>query len=250
MPKTVQPAVKSAMRTLDIIELVVAHPRGMIAQDIANALAIPVSSLSYLLATLVDREYLAREGRRYYPGGGLDRLRSQGSPLTLIERARPLIQSVRAQLNETTSLFSIEGWELQALVTETADQTLRYSIRVGERTPLHCVAAGKVVLAALDEAELDRYFREVPLKPYTPSTITDEAELRREIDSVRSAGYALTRDEYTLGICGVGKAVIKDGQLLGTLGLAIPTARFDDFKQEEGVALLEKAAAQLGRALD
>ena len=245
-----QPAVKSAMRTLDIIELVVAHPRGIIAQDIANTLAIQVSSLSYLLTTLVDRDYLSREGRRYYPGSRLDRLRSHEAPFSMAERARPLIQSMRAQLNETTSLFAVEGWELKALVTETADQTLRYSIQVGERTPLHCVAAGKVVLAALDDAELDRYFIETPLKPYTASTIVEESELRREIDKVRDAGYATTRDEYTLGICGLGKAVIRDGQLLGTLGLAIPTARFDEIKREEGVALLEKAAAQLGRALD
>jgi IclR family acetate operon transcriptional repressor len=62
--------VKSAMRTLDVIEFVVAHPQGVIAQEIAAALGIPVSSLSYLLATLAEREYLARQGRRYLPGPG------------------------------------------------------------------------------------------------------------------------------------------------------------------------------------
>ena len=62
--------VKSAMRTLDIIEYVVAHRQGVVAQDIAGALAIPVSSLSYLLATLVERDYLRREGRRYFAGPG------------------------------------------------------------------------------------------------------------------------------------------------------------------------------------
>ena len=47
--------VKSATRTLDIIEYVVAHGRPLVAQEIATALGIPVSSLSYLLATLVER---------------------------------------------------------------------------------------------------------------------------------------------------------------------------------------------------
>ena len=45
--------VKSATRTLDIIEYVVAHDRPLVAQEIAVALGIPVSSLSYLLGTLV-----------------------------------------------------------------------------------------------------------------------------------------------------------------------------------------------------
>ena len=52
--------VKSATRTLDIIEYVVAHPRPLVAQEIATALGIPVSSLSYLLSTLVERDYLVR----------------------------------------------------------------------------------------------------------------------------------------------------------------------------------------------
>ncbi|MFD2781390.1 helix-turn-helix domain-containing protein [Novosphingobium pokkalii] len=67
--------VKSALRTLDVIEFVVAHAAGVVAQDVAQALGIPVSSLSYLLATLVERQYLTREGRRYLPGPGLERLR-------------------------------------------------------------------------------------------------------------------------------------------------------------------------------
>jgi len=60
--------VKSAMRTLDVIEFVVAHRQGVVAREIAGALAIPVSSLSYLLATLTERGYLTRSGRRYLPG--------------------------------------------------------------------------------------------------------------------------------------------------------------------------------------
>ena len=73
--------VKSATRTLDIIEYVVAHPRPLVAQEIATALGIPVSSLSYLLSTLVERDYLVREGRRYSPGPGLDKLQLHGTSL-------------------------------------------------------------------------------------------------------------------------------------------------------------------------
>ncbi len=72
--------VKSALRTLDIIEYVVARAGPCVAQEIASALAIPVSSLSYLLATLAERGYLAREGRHYLPGPGLARLSAGRAP--------------------------------------------------------------------------------------------------------------------------------------------------------------------------
>src|SRR5687767_4498343 len=95
--------VKSATRTLDIIEYVVATDRALVAQEIATALAIPVSSLSYLLATLVERGYLQRQGRRYTAGPGLARLQARGHGFTLAERVQPLVRTLRVQLNETTS---------------------------------------------------------------------------------------------------------------------------------------------------
>src|SRR5215203_3558229 len=136
-----QAGVKSALRTLDLIEFVVARPSGVVAQEIASALDIPVSSLSYLLATLIERDYLRREGRQYFPGEGLDRLRVPSAELSLIDRARPLLRALRSHLNETATLFRLEGWEAEAVLTETAGQPLRYSIDVGARMPLHAVAA-------------------------------------------------------------------------------------------------------------
>lgn len=240
-----QTSVKSAMRTLDIIELIVAHPEGMIAQDVAEALAIPVSSLSYLLSTLVDRGYLSREGRRYRPGVGLERLRSDRLELPLAARAKPLIQSIRGEMNETVSLFAIQGWELEAVLTETSEQNLRYSIGVGERVPMHCVAAGKAVLAAFDAPTLDRFFREAQLTAFTDMTLSDEAALRREIETVRQTGLAFTRDEYTLGISGGAKAIVRNGCVVGALSIAVPTVRFNASSKKQVQSLLTKAVAQL-----
>ena len=134
-------SVKSATRTLDIIEYVVAHPRPLVAQEIATALGIPVSSLSYLLSTLVDRTYLVREGRRYSPGPGLEKLQLKGGTYSLADRAAPLVRTLRQQLNETTSFFVREGWEIEALVTESSDQALRYAVPTGNRLPMHALAS-------------------------------------------------------------------------------------------------------------
>ena len=129
IPGPITPAqssqVKSATRTLDIIEFVVAHNRPMVAQEIATALGIPVSSLSYLLATLVERGYLARDGRRYSSGPWLARLQASGSGFSLADRAAPLVRSLRTQLDETTSFFIRHDWEIEAIVTESSEQALR-----------------------------------------------------------------------------------------------------------------------------
>lgn len=233
--------VKSALRTLDIIEYVVARPDGAVAQDIAGALAIPVSSLSYLLNTLVDRGYLRRDGRRYAAGAGLERLR--GATLSATDRARPLVRALRTRSNETSSFFTRHGWEMEAVVTETADHSLRYSIAVGVRSPMHCLAAGKAMLAAMAEEELGRYFAEAERPRFTPATIVEEAALRRELDAIRGFGVAVTREEFTPGICGIATLLRVDGQPVGSLSVAMPTARFDDAVLSSTAALLESLAA-------
>lgn len=241
--------VKSAMRTLDIIEYVVARRTGAAAQDIAAGLAIPVSSLSYLLATLVERDYLKRDGRRYLPGAGLDRLRTPLEALSLAERASPLVKSLRLQLNETASFFVRTGWELEAVATETAEQSLRYSISVGTRIPMHCLAAGKAMLATLSDSELDAYFSETELAGFTARSLTDAAALRAELATIRTSGIAHTREEYTPGICGIGKAAIMDGEALGAFAVAIPVARFDRDIERRTIELLENVTASFAVAV-
>ena len=237
--------VKSATRTLDIIEYIVAHDRPLVAQDIAVALGIPVSSLSYLLGTLVDRGYLNRDGRRYSAGPGLQRLQARPGGFTLAERAAPLVRTLRVQLNETTSFFVRTGWEVEAIVTETSDQALRYAVPTGSRLPMHALASGKALLAALPDDELDRYFAESERTRFTPTTVTAEKALRRDLAEVRRTGFAITDEEYSLGIRGIARVVTMGGEPVGSLSVGIPKARFDDAMQRRAMDLLERTSGLL-----
>ncbi len=238
-------SVKSAIRTLDIIEYVVAAGRPLVAQEVSTALGIPVSSLSYLLSTLVERQYLQRQGRRYTPGPGLERLQAREAGFSLADRVAPLVRTVRVQLNETTSFFVRDNWEVEAIVTETSEQALRYAIDTGRRLPMHALASGKALLATLPDADLARYFAEVKLERFTPSTVTSEAKLRKQIAEIRKHGYSTTDEELSLGINGLGRAVTIGGEVVGALSVAIPKVRYDAALEKRAADLLEKTAALL-----
>ena len=238
------PHVKSALRTLDIIEYVVARGHPAVAQEIASALLIPVSSLSYLLATLVERGYLARAGRNYMPGPGLQRLQARAEP-SLVDRVAPLVRALRVQANETASFFVRDGWQLQTLVTETSDHALRYAIAVGTRAPLHGFAAGKAILAALSDSEVERYLAETQRESFTDATIVDAKALSAQIADIRKTGFARTRSEYSMGIEGIARAVVVGGEVLGAFAIAIPAVRFDADVERRAGQLLARTAALL-----
>jgi IclR family acetate operon transcriptional repressor len=244
-PAGISGSVKSAIRTLDIIEYVVSAGRPLVAQEISNALGIPVSSLSYLLSTLVDRTYLQRSGRRYTPGPGLERLQAHQGSFTLEDRVAPLVRTLRVQLNETASFFVREGWEAEAIVTETSEQALRYAIDTGRRLPLHALASGKAMLAALSDEELDRYFAAAKLEGFTPSTVTGEAKLRKELAEVRKTGFAIADEEWSLGTNAIGHVVTMNGEVIGALSVAIPKVRWDGDLVARAKDLLERTAGLL-----
>ncbi|KUR70425.1 IclR family transcriptional regulator [Novosphingobium fuchskuhlense] len=239
------PPVKSALRTLDVIEFVVAHRQGVVAQEIAGALGIPVSSLSYLLTTLADRGYLVREGRRYLPGPGLNRLRASANALPLADRVGPLVRALKGELNETASFMVQRGWDVEALVTEASDQALRYAVDPGTRRPLHALAAGKVILSALPEAERARYFAETTRVAFTPATRTSEADLTADMARIAVDGVAVVREEATVGIIGTAAPARLDGAFVGAFSVAIPAVRFDTALEARVRQALLRAAAAL-----
>lgn len=240
--------VKSAIRTLDIIEYVVSRGQPLVAQEIAAALLIPVSSLSYLLNTLVERGYLARTGRRYSAGPGLERLQARDPVFTLADRVAPLVRALRIQLNETASFFVRRDWTVEALATESSDHALRYAVQTGAQAPLHAFSGGKALLATLSEEELTRYFAETERRAFTAMTIVDEPHLRAEIARIRETGIARTSEEHTPGIIGLGRTALIDGEVVGAFSVAIPVVRFDAEVERRASDLLARTTDLLAAA--
>lgn len=242
-------SVKSATRTLNILEFVVGSAQPVSAMEIATALAIPLSSLSYLLSTLVERNYLAREGRLHRPGPALARLQPPDGAQSLRERVAQRVRAVSQQLDETAAFFVRHGHEMEAIASEVSAQALRYTVEVGRPLPLHAYAAGKAILATFDDASLADYFAHVERRAFTPQTVTGEPELRAELAAIRASGLARTQGEYTPGIVGIGCAVTApDGTLIGAISVAIPQARMTPALEERAAALLMRAADALAHA--
>ena len=233
-------AVKSAARAIDIVEHV-ALQGPVNARGIARATGVPESSLSYLLATLVDRGWLAQAGDRTYSAGpALARL-AAGAQAPLVDRARPVLRSLAAATHETASLFIRRGYEIEVLEVELSTHDLRFTPQPGQRMPLHSFAGGKALLARMPPNELDAYFRESTRTRFTEQTITGEAELRHAIEDCHAKGGAVSLEEHSVGVNGVAVA-IDDAH---SISIAMPSPRFSAEIERRTIAALKDAAAGL-----
>lgn len=246
--------VKSALRVLDIFELLVQHPSGLSLSEICAQLELPKSSAHALLMTLVKRGYL-RQGRRersYRLGPALFEIGSAYiSSTDLITDGQAVVSEVARTCDETVHLAVLDGADVLYVVKEEGTRTIRMVSAVGKRFPAYGTGVGKILLSVLDDDALaERFPAGRPLMALTPKTITDPETLRAEVAAIRSRGYALDFEESTPGLCCVAAPVYgADGSIIAGMSISVPSVRFTPSRRDELLALVQTQARRLSAIL-
>ncbi len=92
--------------------------------------------------------------------------------------------------------------------------------KVGAQQEAYCCALGKVLVAGLDDDQLEEFLHDGKFIALTPQTITGVREMRLEIEAVRQCGYAVDDREVFQTICCIA-APIRDpsGQTIAAISL-------------------------------
>jgi DNA-binding IclR family transcriptional regulator len=120
---------------------------------------------------------------------------------------------------------------------------------VGQRTPLHATSSGRVLLAHVDEAGLERLLDQ-PLRRYTPHTTTSPAVLAGDLERIRRDGYATSFEQLELGLHAVAVPVFDPrGEVIAAISASGPSYRLSRRRAEEIVPELAAAAAEMSAQL-
>jgi DNA-binding IclR family transcriptional regulator len=245
--------VKSVVKVLDILECLGAGRRPMSVSEVARATSINVSTAHRLLQTLARRGYIEQraETRNYALGPRLLELGSAyAGNQDLLRAALPHLEALRDQVHETIHLGILSEGDVVEICNASGGQPVSVSMKTGRRDPAHCTAIGKVLLAALPAADLDRFFERGPLVRATARSITNRARLMKEIDRARSNGYALDDGELAEELCCVGAPVMgSSGRTIAGLSIAMPKMRFKPQRLAFWVKQLNETSRRIAAAL-
>ena len=139
--------------------------------------------------------------------------------------ARPALVDLAEASRETVHLAALDADEVINIEQISGPHLVRDTNWVGRRTPLHCVANGKALLAWRPAAEIARVLAR-PLARFTERTIIDPAALRAELAVVREYGYAQALGEAEVGLNAVA-APVRDGsgQVVAAVSVSGPAYR-------------------------
>lgn len=240
-------------RIIDVVELMIDHPQGIMLSDIARQLGLAKSATHRLLTSLVDRHYVEQ-----MPGLTTYRLSLKLSGLGFHYVAQTgvfdICQPVLERLaKETGELVRIALADERGLMWGSRAQGARFGLRyepgTGSTVVLHATATGRAWLAALSDEEalalVEASGFEVPER-FGPQKVRNREQLLTELGRSRQLGYALSSEETEPGMRAVATAIPGRNRSPGSLSVAGPIVRLSDEAIERIVPQIKAAAAEIG----
>jgi DNA-binding IclR family transcriptional regulator len=221
--------------------------------DIADRAGLSKPTAFRILASLRRHGFIAQnEDRGEYRLGfevvALAAIRRRQTKIW--EIALPYLRRIRDAVDETVLLCVRIDDERYILDQVESTQPIRRVARIGERVPLYAGAASRILLAALDDAEIDDYLERTDLRKLGPATIVDADALRADVRSVRELGYAIGNNERNLGGNGIAVGVRDHtGATVAALQVTAPAERWTDDVRAHALEVLTAAATEMSAEL-
>lgn len=193
--------------------------------DLAAATGLPMPTVYRVVMTLASEGYLDHlPSGDYRPGVrtltlGTAALRS----LDLVSIATPKLTELGQRTAETVNLAVLTGDRVLYLVRLRNSDLVTANIQVGSTLPAVYASIGKLLLAHLDEADLNKRITAASFSANSgPNAKVSLAELRQELAAIRDQGWAMQDEELAYGLRSVAAPITgPDGRVLAGVNVAV-----------------------------
>lgn len=212
---------------LRILELL-AHADGELGvHDVARQLSLGASNAHRLLKTLSETGFVKQspESRKYALTLKLWTLGSQEiARWDVKEIGSPHLRELAEGTDETVHLSILQDMNVLYIDKIDSQHPIRAYTQVGGHAPAYCVSTGKALLAFTPGA--GQALAQLQFRRYTSRTIASHDALLKELEKIRSAGYAINMGEWREGVRGVAAPVYDSrAEVVCAIGLTGPAAR-------------------------
>jgi DNA-binding IclR family transcriptional regulator len=243
--------IRSVDRAVAILDLL-ARDGWSSGAEVARELSVHRSTALRLLGTLERHALVERDARtaKYRLGRRLPQLASVVTgEVDLRFVARPVCERLASTLGETVTLDVLDGDEIVPIEQASGSTSVVSVNWLGRRTPIHCTASGKVILA-FGPSDVRQRVLSRPLERRTPNTVVDRAKLEEQLEAALQAGFARTYEELEVGLDAIAAPVHSaNGGVVAAIDVSGQAHRLQARDRPELVSLTREAAADLSRRL-
>nr|MDT0658585.1 IclR family transcriptional regulator C-terminal domain-containing protein [Micromonospora sp. DSM 115978] len=240
--------IEALARGLDVLRCFQPRQPQMTLSEVAAATGLARPTVRRILLTLDELGYVAtvERGYRLTPRVlelGMAYISSQG----LWELARPHLEKLVAQNNESSSMAQLDGSDIVYVARVAVPKIITLAVTVGTRFPAPATSLGKVLLAGLPPEQVRRVLAEPSRSGILARWQPTSEELESALREVRARGWALTDEQLAPGIRSVA-APVRDGEgrVIAAMNVTVHAAETSvEVLTEHHLPLLLRAAAEV-----
>jgi IclR family pca regulon transcriptional regulator len=246
MPAERSQSLQSLERGIAVIQVFSREHPALTLSEVARLANVTRATARRILLTLEKLGHVHSDGRLF---SLTPRVLSLGwaylASLNLPELAQPLMEDLVAQTKESCSMATLDLPDVVYVARVPTRRIMTVALGIGTRLPAHATSMGRVLLAGLDDDELDAFLERATLERFTERTITDAAALREAVQQTRERGWALVDQELEVGLRSLAAPVTRSHRTVAAVNVSAAAQRvsLEEFRERFLPALLETATA-------
>lgn len=186
---------RSALRTLDVLNLVATSRQPLTITEISQQLELPKTSTFDIVYSLLDKEYLeVSDGRLKTFQLGIQAFKTGMTYLektSLHSAAQAQLEHMMQEAKETAFLAISKDNRIVYLSKVEAPATVRTDSWLGSTNPMHCTGLGKALLAAYSIERVNEIIASEGMLPKTKYSLQTPEQLFNDLERIRKRGYSI-----------------------------------------------------------
>ena len=204
--------IEALARGLDVLRSFRPGSPSMALSEIAAITGLARPTVRRILITLEELGYVRAADRGYaLTPRVLDLGMAYVNALNMWDVARPHMEKLVGQTNESTSMAQLDGSDIVYVARVAVPKIVTLAVTIGTRFPAPATSMGKVLLAALPPASVTAVLAEPSRSGITPRWQPSADELSTALREVRAKGWALADQDLAPGVRSVATGV-RDGE--------------------------------------
>lgn len=193
--------IASLAKGLSVIEAFRAERSRLSISDVAEATRLDRATARRCLLTLHELGYADYDGKFFTLTPRVLRLGMGAlAAMPLPQLVQPWLDQLSERIGQSVSVSILDGTEIVYLARAAQRRVMSIGLLPGSRLPAHCTSMGRVLLAALPEAEARLIVQRSDLTPRTRHSLTAPEEIMARVAQAKAQGYAVVDQEVELGL--------------------------------------------------
>lgn len=204
--------IEALARGLDVLRSFRPGTPSMTLSEIAGQTGLARPTVRRILITLETLGYVRGAGRGYaLTPRVLELGMAYVNALNMWDVARPHMEKLVAQTNESTSMAQLDGSDIVYVARVAVPKIVTLAVTIGTRFPAAATSMGKVLLSALPAAAVAGVLAEPSRSGITARNVPAAADLESTLREIRAKGWALADQDLAPGVRSVATGV-RDGE--------------------------------------